>query len=70
MEINTPYVLPESSFELLILTENHNIKIESIELIEPYEVSDKYTPNRHGIVFKELIYVRFYSNYRFQNMFM
>jgi len=26
-------------------------------MIEPYQVMDKYVPNRHGIIFKELIYV-------------
>lgn len=33
------------------------IKIELIDLVEPYQVSDKYSYNKHGILMKEQIYI-------------
>ena len=33
-----------------------NYRIEQIESIEPYIIKDEYEPNRHNIVFKEMIY--------------
>jgi len=45
--------------DLTILSDQtkENLKIDMIEMIDAYEITDKYVPNRHGIIFKELIYV-------------
>jgi hypothetical protein len=48
--------LIENLFEFDIVYDNPNCKINILETIDPYEICDRYIPNRHGIVFKELVY--------------
>jgi hypothetical protein len=56
LSIRPPYVMPENLFELEIVYDNPNCKINILETVEPYEIMDRYMPNRHGVVFKELLY--------------
>ena len=46
----------ENSADIDIVFSNPNYRIEQIENIEPYIIKDEYTPNRHNIIFKEIIY--------------
>ena len=46
----------ENTAEVDIVYSNPNYRIEQIESIEPYIIKDEYEPNRHNIVFKEMIY--------------
>jgi len=46
----------ENTAEVDIVFSNPNYRIEQIESIEPYIIKDEYEPNRHNIVFKEMIY--------------
>ena len=39
-----------------IIYSNSNYSIQQIEIIEPYEIQDEYIPNRHNVIFKELIF--------------
>ena len=47
----------EDVFDFEVAYDNHNTNIQICESIEPYEIIDKYIPNRHAILFKEFIYV-------------
>jgi hypothetical protein len=49
-------VMTESLFEFDVVYDSPNCKINILESIEPYEIMDRYVPNRHGVVFKELLY--------------
>jgi hypothetical protein len=55
--LKCPFSLPESSFEIEFLYNDKEAKVEVVEHTEPYEVGDKVVTNKHGIVFKEFIYV-------------
>jgi hypothetical protein len=55
--LKCPFSLPESSFEIEFLYNDKEAKVEVVEHTEPYEVGDKVVANKHGIVFKEFIYV-------------
>ena len=46
----------ENTSDIDIVFSNPNYRIEQIENIEPYIIKDEYIPNRHNIVFKEIIY--------------
>ena len=46
----------ENSAEIDIVFSNPNYRIEQIENIEPFVIKDEYSPNRHNIIFKEIIY--------------
>lgn len=58
-----PFNISEMPFDLDILTnipqiqKSKNLKFEIVENVDPYEISDKYIPNKHGLLFKELVYV-------------
>jgi hypothetical protein len=52
-----PYALPETQFEFEIIYKSLGVvKVELIDQVEPYEVMDKLNINKHGIIFKNLIY--------------
>jgi hypothetical protein len=67
--LKCPFSLPETSFEIEFLYNDKEAKVEVVEHTEPYEVGDKVVANKHGIVFKEFIYVskikKFYIFYIF-----
>ncbi len=52
-----PFCVNESSLELEIISNFELNRPEQVEHIEPFEITDLYTPNKHGVVCKELIYV-------------
>lgn len=56
MTATPPYNILENNFEFEVLSSNPNIYIEHIERIEILEIGDLYIPNKHGIIFKELIF--------------
>ncbi len=57
MDFKSSYNLPESSFEVDFIYSDKDFKVEFLDHVEPYELSEKVSINRHGIVFKEFIYV-------------
>lgn len=57
LSVNAPYNVPEGVFELDFISNSQSIAFENIQHIETFEVTDKYVPNKHGIIFQELIYV-------------
>ena len=46
----------ENTSDIDIVFSNPNYHIEQIENIEPFIIKDEYSPNRHNIIFKEIIY--------------
>ena len=52
--LNCP--VKENTAEVDIVFSNPNYHIEQIEYIDPYIIKDEYEPNRHNIIFKEMIY--------------
>ncbi|KAM3133078.1 hypothetical protein pb186bvf_014795 [Paramecium bursaria] len=50
-----PYNVAEGSFEMDFLT-NSDVQIQQIEQVEPMRYSDKYTPTKYGIIFRERIF--------------
>ena len=50
------YTLKENNLEVDVIYDNNNYKTELIENIDFYYIEDEYVPNRHNIIFKELIY--------------
>jgi len=52
--LNCP--VKENTAEVDIVFSNPNYHIEQIESIDPYIIKDEYEPNRHNIIFKEMIY--------------
>lgn len=59
MCLNPPFNCEENSIELTIVSDKQNLHFEAIDHIESFEVKDNFVPNKHGIVFKEIIYVIF-----------
>ena len=56
LSIISPGNIPERSFDYIILYDNPNINIEVLDNIYPFYIRQKYIPNRHHIVFNELIF--------------
>ena len=56
LSIIAPGNIPERSFDYIILYDNPNINIEVLDNIYPFYIRQKYIPNRHHIVFNELIF--------------
>jgi hypothetical protein len=54
--MKSQYTLKESAFDIDILSDDKLIKFELIEHIDPFEIHEKYTPNKKGIVFGYYIY--------------
>jgi hypothetical protein len=57
VSIKCPFNLPENSFEIEFIHNDKDAKIENVEHIEPFEITDKLSLDRHGVIFKEFIYV-------------
>ena len=68
MQIIPPHNCNEGVIEIDFYSDLHGLNFELITHIDPYEVFDKYTPNKHGIIFKELIYV-YLNNSRQQTQY-
>ena len=60
MQLVPPFNCPENSLEIEFFSDNSSINFEIIQHLETYEVFDRYVPNKHGIIFKELIYVIYF----------
>ena len=56
LSIISPGNIPERSFDYIILYDNPNVNIDILENIYPFYIRQKYIPNRHHIVFNELIF--------------
>ena len=50
------YTLKEDEIEIDVIYSNLNYKVELIENIDYCQINDKYIPNRHNIIFREMIY--------------
>ena len=50
------YELKENALDVDIIFSNKNYKVEQIENVDYYQLTNDYINNRHNIVFKELIY--------------
>ena len=50
------YTLKEDEMDIDVIYNNLNYKIDQIENIDYCQISDKYIPNRHNIIFREMIY--------------
>ena len=53
---NLSYPVKENSCDVDIVYSNSNYCIQQIETFEPYVINDEYIPNRHNLIFKELIF--------------
>ena len=56
LSIIPPGNIPEKNFEYIILYDNPNVNIEILDNIYPFYIRQKYTPNKHNIVFNELLF--------------
>lgn len=56
ISIRPPYSSEGGAFEYNVLCDNKSLLIEKIDLIQPYNVNEEFIPNKHRVVFKELIY--------------
>ena len=56
LSVIPPYNVSEKNFEFIILYNNPNINIEVFENIYPFYIRQKYVPNKHNILFNELIF--------------
>ena len=50
------YALKDNSIDIDIIYSNKNYKVEQMENIDYYKITNDYNVNRHNILFKELIY--------------
>ena len=48
--------IPEKNFEYILLYDNPNINIEIFDNIFPFYIRQKFIPNKHHIVFNELLF--------------
>ena len=56
--ILSPGNIPEGTVTVDILTKNNEtLKAVAGEMMDPIEFSDKYVPNKYGIIFKEQLFV-------------
>ena len=53
---NLSFPIFENSCDVDIVYSNSNYIVQKLELSEPYIIQDEYIPNRHNIIFKELIF--------------
>ena len=56
LSIIPPGNIPEKNFEYILLYDNPNINIELFENIYPFYIRQKFIPNKHHIVFNELLF--------------
>ena len=53
---NLSYPVVENSCDVDIVYSNPNYSIQHIEIIEPYIIKNEYAPNRHNVIFRQLIF--------------
>ena len=53
---NLTFPVKENMADIDIVFSNPNYRIEQIDNIDPYIIKDEYEPNRHNIIFKEIIF--------------
>ncbi len=58
LSVKPGFILAENTLEFECLYDKKEAKVEQYDHVEGYEVYDKFTPNKQGILFKEFIYVR------------
>ena len=56
LSVIPPYNVSEKNFDYIILYNNPNINIEVFENVYPFYIRQKYVPNKHNILFNELIF--------------
>jgi hypothetical protein len=56
LSIIPPGNIPEKNFEYILLYDNPNINIEIFDNIFPFYIRQKFIPNKHHIVFNELLF--------------
>ena len=56
LSIIPPGNIPEKSFEYILLYDNPNINIELFDNIYPFYIRQKFIPNKHHIIFNELLF--------------
>ena len=56
LSIISPGNIPERSFDYILLYDNPNINIEILDNIYPFYIRQKYIPNKHHVIFNELIF--------------
>ena len=54
--MRSQYTIKEGAFDIDVLSDDKLIKFDLIEHIEPFEINEKYTPNKKGILFGYYIY--------------
>ena len=57
MFCRSEFDIQESTVNVSFLFEDAMTNMSRVELMEPIFYQDKIKPDRHGIIFKELIYV-------------
>ena len=56
LSVIPPYNVSEKNFDYIILYNNPNINFEVFENVYPFYIRQKYVPNKHNILFNELIF--------------
>ena len=56
LSIISPGNIPERNFDYILLYDNPNIHIEIFENIYPFYIRQKFIPNKHNILFNELVF--------------
>ena len=52
-----PFNVSEGTLSLDLFSNREALALEQVEQLDPLEYSDRFVPNKYGIVFKEKIYV-------------
>ncbi len=55
--INPPYNIKEGSIDIEFVYSTENFVLEPIYYIEPYKITDSFSINKYGVIFKEIITV-------------
>ena len=56
LSVIPPYNVSEKNFDYIILYNNPDINIEVFENVYPFYIRQRYVPNKHHILFNELIF--------------
>jgi hypothetical protein len=70
MQVTPPFNCPEGVIELEFFSDDSSLNFDVIQHCETYEVFDKYIPNKHGVIFRELVYVNKIFTIRLQIWFI
>ena len=54
--MKSKYTIKDGAFDIDVLSDDKLIKFDLIEHIEPFEINEKYTPNKKGILFSYYIH--------------